>query len=335
VSRLPRLAVVVLGVATSACGWARPAAGPPLQAVAFSCRLPVASLPTGSGGFVTFPDASFVPDRASGVSYDRRSGRWLPVAGALRSPDGKGYVESGFVKGVGTSLQVVDIATHQGRSVWQEPGVTAPLGWRPEGIYFLRQSARPGEPPFEGPALWVVDPVSGAPRLVTAQPRIGAGLPLFKAWTALAGGAVWLKTVPDSPPSVDILVRVDLPSGRPERWLTATPGTSLEVLGVDATDHPIVALVAGNGHPASVLRLSGPGQSTPLEAAGFRPAASMPVQLIADAHGLWVAADDGSIWLGNASQSFHLVAHVPVPPARDPGSDMPGITRMLIAGPCS
>jgi hypothetical protein len=253
----------------------------------------------------------------------------------MRSPDGKAYVDSDFVKGTGTTIRAVDIATRQARSVWQEVGPTAVLGWRPEGIYFLRQYPRPGEASFEGPALWVVDPAGGSARLVTAQPRIGAGLPLFKAWTALMGGAVWLKTVPDSPPSVDILVRVDLPSGRPQRWLTATPGTSLEVLGVDATDHPIVAVVAGNGHPASVLRLSGPGQSTALEAAGFRPAASMPVQLIADAHGLWVAADDGSIWLGDASQGVHLVAHVPVPPPRDPESDMPGTTRMLVAGPCS
>jgi hypothetical protein len=253
----------------------------------------------------------------------------------MRSPDGKAYVDSDFVKGTGTTIRAVDIATRQARSVWQEVGPTAVLGWRPEGIYFLRQYPRPGEASFEGPALWVVDPAGGSARLVTAQPRIGAGLPLFKAWTALMGGAVWLKTVPDAPPSVDILVRVELPSGRPQRWLTATPGTSLEVLGVDATDHPIVAVVAGNGHPASVLRLSGPGQSTALEAAGFRPAASMPVQLIADAHGLWVAADDGSIWLGGASQGFHLVAHVPVPPPRDPESDMPGTTRMLVAGPCS
>jgi hypothetical protein len=253
----------------------------------------------------------------------------------MRSPDGKAYVVSDFVKGVGTSIQVVDIASRQARSVWQEPGVTAPLGWRHEGIYFLRQFARPGELPFEGPALWVVDPGSGSARLVTAQPRIGAGLPLFKAWTALAGGAVWLKTIPDSPPSVDILVRVDLPSGRPQRWLTAAPGTSLEVLGIDSTDHPVVALVSGDGHPASVLRLSGPGQSVPVQAPGFRPAAQMPAQLIADQHGLWVVGDDGSIWLGQASDGFHRVARVPLPPARNPGSDLPGTTRMMVAGPCS
>jgi hypothetical protein len=253
----------------------------------------------------------------------------------MRSPDGTAYAESEFVKGTGTGIRVVDIATRQARSVWQEAGPTSALGWRPEGIYFLRQFARPGEPSFEGPALWVVDPVGGSARVVTAQPRIGAGLPLFKAWTALAGGAVWLKTVPDSPPSVDILVRVDLPSGHAQRWLTAPPGTNIEVLGVDATDHPVVALVSADGHPASVVRLPGPGQSMPLAASGFRPAAHMPVQLTADRHGLWIAGDDGSIWLGDASGGFHLVARVPVPPPRDPGSDMPGSTRMLVAGPCS
>jgi hypothetical protein len=253
----------------------------------------------------------------------------------MKSPDGKAYVDSDFVKGTGTTIRAVDIATRQTRSVWQEAGPTWALGWRPEGIYFLRQFARAGEASFEGPALWVVDPAGGSARLVTAQPRIGAGLPLFKAWTALMGGAVWLKTVPDSPPSVDILLRVELPSGRPQRWLTAPPGTSLDVLGVDATDHPIVALVSGDGHPASVVRLSGPGQSMPLSASGFRPATQMPAQLTADRHGLWVAGDDGSIWLGDASEGFHLVARVPVPPPRDPGSDMPGSTRMLVAGPCS
>jgi hypothetical protein len=333
VSRLSLLAVALTLTLLSACGWV--GQSPSLQAVGFTCRLPVASLPTGSGGFVTFPDGGFAADPASGVSYDSRSGRWLPVAAEMRSPDGTAYADSDFVKGTGTSIRVVDIATRQARSVWQETAPTWALGWRPEGIYFLRQYPRPGEPPFEGPALWVVDPTSGSARLVTAQPRIGAGLPLFKAWTALAGGAVWLKTVPDSPPSVDILVRVDLPSGLPQRWLTAPLGTSLEVLGVDPTDHPVVALVSGDGHPASVLRLLGPGQSMPLAASGLRPAAQMPVQLTADRHGLWVAGDDGSIWLADASDSFHLVARLPVPPPRDPGSDMPGSTRMLVAGPCS
>ena len=335
-SRLLLVAVVLSLAPLSACGWTRQnSANPSLQAVGFTCRLPVASLPTGSGGFVTFPDGRFAPDPGSGVSYDTRSGRWLPVGSEMRSPDGMAYVDSEFVKGTGTSIRVVDIATREARSVWQEAGPTGALGWRPEGIYFLRQLPRPGEPSFEGPALWVVDPASGSARLVTAQPRIGAGLPLFKAWTALMDGAVWLKTVPDSRPSVDILVRVDLPSGRPQRWLTATPGISLEVLGVDATDDPIVALVSGDGRPASVVRLSGPGQSLPLSASGFRPAAQMPPQLTADRHGLWVAGDDGTIWLGDASDGFHLVARVPVPPPRNPGSDMPGSTRMLVAGPCS
>jgi hypothetical protein len=73
----------------------------------------------------------------------------------------------------------------------------------------------------------------------------------------------------------------------------------------------------------------------PLSASGFRPAAQMPAQLTADRHGLWVAGDDGTIWLADASDGFHLVARVPVPPPRDPGSDMPGSTRMLVAGPCS
>jgi hypothetical protein len=61
----------------------------------------------------------------------------------------------------------------------------------------------------------------------------------------------------------------------------------------------------------------------------------MPLQLIADRYGLWVAGDSGSIWLGNVSDGLHRVARAPVPPPQNPGSDLPGTTTMLVAGPCT
>jgi hypothetical protein len=302
----------------------------------FSCRLPVGSFPTGVGGFIDFPSGKFSRDPQSAFSYDSASGRWLAVPRALISPDRASYAASEFskVSPYGSLIRIVDMASDTERASWRVEGNAGVVGWTPGGVYFIRSASR--DPNFLGPELWVLNPTTGERRLVTPQPKPGRGLPLFKAWTALGGGAVWSKTVPDTAPSTDVLVRVDLSDGRAVTWFKA-PG--LEVLGWDEQGHPFVAFSADVSRPSvRLIRLLGPNQPSSIGLDGFAPAGTMPPSEVTDEHGAWFAAADGSIWLLGPGPQGKLtrVGAVPLPPPVTPQSDVGfELARVLVAGPCS
>jgi len=302
--------------------------------LSLSCRLPVGSLPAGVGGFIDFPGGKFLRDPQSASSYDSASGRWLAVPRAMISPDGASYATSEFnkVPPYGTSIRIVEMASDSERAVWTVEGTAAVVGWTPGGIYLIRYASHDAN--FVGPQLWVLDPTTGERRLVIPQPKLGTGLPLFKAWTAMGGDAVWSKTVPDAPPSTDILERVDLSNGHSVTWLKAAQG-ELDVLGWDEQGHPFV--VIRDEGSVRLVRLLGPNQTVPIGSDGFTPPGTMPPSELTDEHGAWFAADDGSIWLLRPGSQAALtrVGAVPLPPAASPQSDVGFVlTQVLIAGPC-
>src|SRR6202158_2856095 len=144
---------------------------------ALNCRLPIYAGGPGSGGFLVFPDRTFIADPRSGVTapspapgapqpaqgpygaqgffgltYDRALARWVPVPRAWVAPDGKRYAYPG-VEGI----YVVDVATNTQTELgagnrWQVLDVEA------EGIYAVQQSAA---------GLWLL-PFSGSASQVTS-----------------------------------------------------------------------------------------------------------------------------------------------------------------------
>ena len=300
-----------------------------------SCRLPLGSFPTGVGGFIDFPGGKFSRDPQSAFSYDAASGRWLTVPRALISPDRASYAASEFnkVPPYGSLIRIVDMSNDNERASWRVEGNAGVIGWTLGGIYFIRYASR--DPNFLGPELWVLNSTTGERRLVTSQSKPGSGLPLFKAWTALGGGAVWSKTVPDTAPATDILVRVDLSGGHAVTWLKA-PG--LEVLGWDEQGHPLVAFSADVlRRSVRLIRLLGPNQPSSIGLDGFAPAGTLPASEVTDEHGAWFAAADGSIWLlrPGPQEKLARVGAVPLPPPVTPQSDVGfELARVLVAGPC-
>lgn len=318
------ISVTAIGVlALAGCGVApaRTAVAPP----SFSCRLPVGSQPAGLGGFVDFPGGSFTPDPQSTSSFD--AGRWLPIIRADISPDGTAYAVDEYVKdgSYTTAIHVVDVASGKDRAVWKVEGGDRVAGWTASGVYFIRDASH--QPNFAGPDLWLLDPTTGQQRLVTRQPPIGAGLPLFNAWTALGGGAIWTWSVTDDHPAKDVLLRVDLTTGQAATWMTAAGA----ILGWDAQSHPFV--VVGGG----TVRLLGPNETSPVGSVGFRPPLTGPPSVVTDNHGSWFTAFDGSIWfLPGGSDQMEKVARVPLPVPTPPQSDMGfQISQLRIAGGCA
>ena len=321
---LSSILVAAIGVlALAACG-AVPA-GTPLPP-AFSCRLPVGSEPAGLGGFVDFPGGSFTPDPQSTSSFD--AGRWLPIIRADISPDRTAYAADEYVKdgSYTTAIHVVDVASGIDRAVWKVDGGDRVAGWTKSGVYFIRDASH--QPNFVGPELWLLDPTTGQQSLVTPQPPIGAGLPLFKAWTALGGNAIWTWSVTDDHPAKDVLLRVDLTTGQAATWMTAAGG----ILGWDGQSHPFVAVDGGE-----IVRLLGPNETSPVGSAGFRPPLTGTPSVVTDNHGSWFTAFDGSIWfLPGVSDQMEKVARVPLPVPTPPQSDMGfQISLLRIAGACA
>lgn len=297
------------------------------SSLAFSCRLPIGSYPAGLGGFVDFPRGTFTPDPQSMSSFD--AGRWLPINRAHISPDGTAYALDEYIKdgSYTTAIHVVDVETGKDRAVWRVDGADVVAGWTESGVYFIRYASH--QPNFAGPDLWLLGPTTGRQRLVTRQPPINAGLPLFKALTALGGGAIWTWSASDDRPAKNILLRIDLTTGQATTWMTAAG--RLDVLGWDALGHPFVA-VGGE-----LVRLLGPNRTSPVESVGFRSPGTMPPSGVTDNHGSWFAAIDGSIWfLANGGDQMDKVAAVPLPIPTPPQSDMGfQISLLLIAGGCA
>ncbi len=337
------LLAAVCVIAASACGAPRSRGSEPqAEVVNLACRLPIGSLSKGFGGFISFPEGTFTSDSKGAMSYDAVHRQWLPVSRQMISPDGSSYAytESSKVPR-GTSIHTVEIASGKDRVVWDEPSTSSVLGWTPAGIYFLRHSPAPGQPSFEGPQLWVLDPASLKPRLVTGQQR--AGLPLFKAWTGIGGDGAWSKTVKDPPaPSTDVLVRVDLGDGRVTTGFTAAQGSGVNVLGMDSQGHPFLAVTTPTARGIQVLLLTGPNQATTIDASGYLPPAAMSAHAVPDTHGVWFASEDGGIWLYRPGVGLRKVGQVPLPPPVSPAAEAlahgppgPARTSVLIAGPCA
>lgn len=316
-------AIVVLALAGCGLAPGRTALAQP----SFGCRLPVGSRPAGLGGFVHFPGGTFTPDPQSTSSFD--AGRWLPINRAEISPDGTAYAVDEYVKDAlyTTGIHVVDITSGKDRAVWRVDGADTVAGWTEDGIFFIRYALH--EPNFAGPDLWLLDPTTGQQRIVTPQPPVGAGLPLFKAWTALGGNAIWTWSVTAGRPAKNVLLRVDLTTGQATTWMAAAG--DIDVLGWDAHGHPFVAVGGG------LVRLLGPNQPAAVESIGFRSPPTMPPSVVTDDHGSWFAALDGSIWLlPGGSDNMEKVAAVPLPVPTPPRSDIGfQISLLLIAGGCA
>ena len=318
-------------IAAASCGGAPGAAtgvtAPPTSSVA-ACRLPIGATSDGLGGFLAYPSGTYSPDPTSKLMYNARHQRWLPSP-VVASPDGSTVVRADHPKlAQTTSLVAVDIASGAARPIAVVAGNAEPLAWLGSGIYYLEDQVGADS------QLGVVNPTNGVTRVVAGQSN-ATGLPLFKASTVVNGGAAWSKTVENSGPSGDVLVRVDLASGRAEVWFRDQSISALDVLGFSADGNPLVTISSGQSRRLALL--TGPGMSLPVLSRGLQPAttAAPGVEGVSDGHGLWLLASDGGIWLF-ADRGLHRVGAAPLPPAITPTSDTgPFTATLLLAGPCT
>ena len=261
--------------------------GPVIAPFTLNCRLPVYAGPPGSGGFVVFPDGTFVADSKSGVtlpspspgspspapqpgygqyysalSYDFAYKKWLPAPSNAVAPDGSRYAyvspNSIYVQDVADSTQV---ELGDGK-VWFIVGVEA------DGVYA-------GNPNIAG--LWFL-PYSGSPRQITT-----AGY-----WQAEAAGFAYGTETSAVPQGVsNTILRLNLMTGASESWFTRT-GASSQVSGFDRKGNLIVFVFPFSGRGPEVWIANSATTALPIMSPDMGLFANGTP--IADSHGVWFAA---------------------------------------------
>lgn len=284
----------------------------PVTRVDFACRLPVvtstslgAAGATLQGGFINFPAAKFVEDRAGTMHlgdedvtttaapvlhgngfvpfYDRAASRWVPAPASQALADGSGYAYTTWKRYTNDfTAHVVDVVSANSRSF------ELPLPWNPyvadfrtEGVYLLSGSAIGG--PGEG--AWLLDPRTGTLKQLRQVNR---------AWE-VRNGYAWAarfdtrdKTVwaPSELAPANSLVRIDLATGAETIWYYRA-GAYPWFLGLDSYDRPVV-LVGGSPDSNEIRLIDQPGSSGALVYSG-------------NTAGLdYLQGDRDRLWFGNA-----------------------------------
>lgn len=298
----------------------------PSGPLGFSCRLPIYRLdpntpPQSEVGFLSVPTGSVTLQPApalpadsiagpntlypSAFYYDRPFSGWVPAARGSLSPDGRNYAYPIFPARDEEVMRIVDLATGHVRSY---PATFAEfklaryvvVDYAKEGIYMALA--------YEGPisGLWLLDPNTGAIRKVASLPYL----------QAIAGSAVWLGNANPEDPNpapgglvavADSLNRFDLVTGSQTNWLYR-PGTAVQVVALDAAEHPLVLVQQGFSDDAELLLLTSPGEAkqivhgTRAELSWITPFSSAPAwwdrampspSPIADSHGVWFGSSTG------------------------------------------
>ena len=266
-------------------------AGVPVPAdISLTCRLPIYAGPSGSGGFIVYPDRTFIADPRSavtlpspspggsspapagpgygygfvGLAYDQAHDKWVPVRYAWISPDGARYA---FPSSDGISaVSVTDgtlVKLGSGRT-WSLIGVVD------GGVY-----AEPMTPAGLGPGLSFL-PWSGPEKQVTTT----------GFWQGVGGSAAYGTTTSAVPQGVaNTIVRLDLTSGQSQPWFQVDGGQS-SVIGFDAAGSPIMQVNYSFGGQQLWL-------APALRQAFAFIGGYVQTPVIGDSHGVWIATGQG------------------------------------------
>jgi hypothetical protein len=155
-----------------------------------------------------------------------------------------------------------------------------------------------------------------------------------------SGNDLWLVSY-DSASKVSLVDRYDLASGATSRWFDGNSDGrgNIQVVGADEQGAPIMQLSTADllrtdpAHRASIgvqtLLLSAPHTATVLNSGRVgQPgvAGDLSPLSVTDGGMVWLAADDGAIWLYRVSAGLTEIAKVTTSTAGAPG--------VSISGPC-
>ena len=271
----------LLGLMFCLVGCGRASAGP--QPTPPSCKLPVGG---PIDGFVSYPSGQYqaavgVPPGTIPNTYSPTLRKWVPVAPGVLSPDAADRADEDRTTG---SLVVEDLRTHQRRTVGSSVGLLL-VSWTSLGIYGLDSNGH----------LLRINPTDGAASIVPAPSGSIQG-------SSYSAQGVWtLVPIPDS--SDRWVDHVDAKNGPAKHWIrvhqSGNSNPSQFMIGFDRDGWPFI-LTATTGTDVELLDATDHGQTVVWSSAS-QPDLS-PVSGHGDSIGIWLAGQDGSLWLYRQGQ---------------------------------
>ena len=265
---------------------ATPQPAPTPSAFTASCKLPLNWWDaTGhmSGGFLSFPGASFAADSsASGlvspyggtwISYDTPMRRWVPADRLMVSPDGTTWLYGTL--GTGMIYHAVDVRTGTDTTLWGSDKMYRLFGLDNKFAYAMLDGTG-------GAHLWRL-PLDGTD---------GSQIRVSGTWQFVNGGAVWGTGAASLPAGAPFtLQRLDIQKNSAATWVQLSgPGN---LVGFDGRGAPIVQVGGGGG---DIIVAPSPGVQRPVAhafafAKGPDGIASLPA--LGDSYGIWLPGTDG------------------------------------------
>jgi hypothetical protein len=251
-----------------------------------SCKLPVSwgdALGRMSGGFVSFPAASFAPDpNASGlrspfggtwITYDTPMRRWVSAEPLMLSPDGVTWLY-GTLR-IGNEYHAVDVRTGSDTTLFGSDKSFRVFGLDNKYAYAMLDGTG-------GAQLWRL-PLDGTD---------GSQVRVSGSWQWVNGGALWGTGTASLPPGAPfVLQRFDLQHNTVTTWMQLSgPGT---LVGFDGRGAPVVQL---DGPGGDVIAAPSPGVQRPVaHAFSFAkgPVGIAQLPAIGDSYGIWLPGADG------------------------------------------
>jgi hypothetical protein len=314
-----------------------------LSPLAMNCRLPVAAAgapadgnaihgTAGTGGFVTFPSASFSRDRQSLSTFDAQSGKWLPVPRAWVRPGQRyAYVVNGpppvvhlvtIGTGIDTAIPIPDRVTSSARTAANPMAV---LAFEPEGIYLvhlvLNSDAQPrGLAWLDPDARSYHDPMEGS-GLDTSYLAVHNGF----AYQATNGNGA--ESIPQNgaPPYWNEIFALHSYTSWMDRGISGGAYRNdawLRLLGFDGGEQAIMSAESASEYTIYTGALF--GQQAPTRIFSGHPGdPNDPIgPAIGDGRGIWFSSVSGIIWYyPGGGAPLQPAAVVPFGPVR-------------VAGPC-
>jgi hypothetical protein len=301
-----------------------------------TCSLPIAALSDDhTTGFVVFQHGQATFRAASGgPTYVAALGRWADVLPQDVAPDGRSYVDETRTYGSHAQVIISVVDAAGSRTLLKADPTLSVFGFARQGILIDSFGQTPDDRTLH---LELLDPVTGQVRPFPFPPPTMGASADFRP----EDDAIWLVGYPTAPGAA-VVTRYDLATGVTTEWFDGRTdgGGSIEVVATDGRGHPIVQLSNHDLFHTNPAQRAGIGQRTLLLTAPHQEtvlnqgrvgdpgvANNLDPLSVNDGDRIWLAADDGTIWMYLPGSGLLEMAKV----IRTSTSGPPGV---VVSGPC-
>ena len=309
------------------------------------CKLPISALSEDhTTGFIVMDHghATFQPVKTRGTTYVPALGVWADVLPQMVAPDGRAYISQTYTYTTPGHM-IISITDARGTRTLldtTQPNIIQPFAYTASGSVLVEDFSRPagwasGPLPYWN--LKLLDPVTGQLSPLSFKvPALGPGN--SQAGYNRNSNAIWSMAFAAN--GTTTISRFDLATGQMTEWLNSSDalGTA-QFVGTDSHGDPLIQVAERDiwhtdpAHRAGIaiqtMLLTSPHQITVLNhgragdpgvAGAFSPLSATM------GNAVWLASDDGAIWLYRTGVGLQQIAKVTTSNQGAPG--------VAISGPC-